>query len=185
MDHHNLTHWPLKAWCSHCTAARGKDDPHPSVAASRFDEPHAPVQMDYFYTSDPKDTTRSHWTCLVAVCTSTGAVWCSTVIGKGSSWGRYGLSSFGVWLREFGHVRDTSQTDGEPTIMEFAEAARKKANDAATLEIICHRVSPRDSHASNGAAERAVQTLRGFAKLYLHRIPSVCGELPADSPWWC
>jgi hypothetical protein len=47
-------------------------------------------------------------------------------------------------------------------------------------------VSPVGSHESNGGAERAVQTVRGLARVYLDALQAKtgCTEMPASSPWW-
>ena len=31
VDEHNVTHMPYRAWCRHCVAGRGKEDPHRRV----------------------------------------------------------------------------------------------------------------------------------------------------------
>jgi hypothetical protein len=47
-------------------------------------------------------------------------------------------------------------------------------------------VSPVGSHASNGGAERAVQMVRGLARVYLDSLRAKAGAktLDARSPWW-
>ena len=182
---HNLTHWPAKPWCPHCVAGRGRDEVHKSIAASRVDAVQALIMCDYMFTADPKQA-HDHLTGVVFSDTSGGGVWASIVPGKGSLLGTYGISSALSFLRETGHIKITLQVDGEPALIDFGTQVCKQANEKANIVHASLQVSPVASHASNGAAERAIGFRRGHSRVLLHVLATVIGEpISPTSPWWC
>ena len=95
------------------------------------------------------------------------------------------------WLRELGHSCFILLSEGEPALVAFRDAVREKflteaAAGASRVEHLSCRASPIGSHQPNGGAERAVQTLRGLARVYLDLLYSHTGTVTigAVSPWW-
>ena len=126
---------------------------------------------------------------MVAIGTSTGTLWASMVICKGATYGVYPTLAVTSWLRELGHIHITMQSDGEPAIQSVVDSIKARlasGNAGVTIDRVAVQTSPVDSHASNGAVERAVQTVRGFARTCMAGLERRCGqELPASSVWWC
>ena len=190
---HELTHLTYAPWCAECVAGRGHEDSH-RPTKGRVDAVQPLIALDYFFLGGDKKKgkdpdTGSTPVGMVAIDTSTGALWASMVIGKGATYGIYPTMAVTSWLRELGHLHITMQTDGEPAIQSIVDSIKAKLA-SGTAGVVIDRVavqaSPVDSHGSNGSVERAVQTVRGLARTYIKCLEKRCGqELPANSPWWC
>lgn len=99
--------------------------------------------------------------------TSTGAIHTNECIAKGPGCS-YTISASKTFLLELGHARVILQTDGEPAILSWAEeAVRRAIIGEGRAEMVSVQAAPRDSHASNGAAERSVALVRNQAKAFL------------------
>ena len=185
---HELTHLPAKPWCEHCIRGRGRDAVH-KATTERIDEVIPVIEMDYFYiTGAAGDGEKNSQTAIAAVCRSTGYLFASAVEEKGPKCA-YAVAAMVSWLKELGYAKCVLQSDGEPSLVAYRDAVRERyLKDAApgAVELVTCRVSPVGSHESNGGAERAVQTLRGLARVYLDSMQSKtgCEGLPAASPWW-
>ena len=145
--------------------------------------------MDYFFLGDGgkqrKVSDADIPTGVIATDTSTGAIWATMVPAKGLAAGAYAALSFNMWIKELGHLRITLQTDGEPAILEFAEGIAARAAQLERMAKINLQHSPVESHGSNGAAERSIQTIRGLAKVFLSVLGDRSGApLSNRSPWW-
>ena len=186
VEQHELTHLPAAPWCRACVAGRGREDAHRYSAHEKLDSLQPVIQFDYYYLTDERE--KHQQTCVVGVCTSTGALWTTQVVTKGAELSAYTVASAASWLRELGRLKLTLQTDGEPALVKFAESLSSRLaseeDDPGVTRAAC-QVSPKGSHQSNGAAERALQTLRGLARVYLRVIAERRGKpIELDDAWW-
>ena len=79
----------------------------------------------------------------------------------------------------------TIQTDGEPVLIGLAESSCKIMQKDSVGKRVSLQANPRDSHASNGPAERAVQTVRALARTYMSVLSGRVGkELGKNSVGW-
>ena len=202
---HELTHMPAKPWCEHCIRGRGRDEVHSKT--DHVDQVVPVIEMDYYYlTEKPEKPDRASasaaaasaavadeeeknsQTCLVAVCRSTGYLFSTVVTEKGPGCS-YAVAAMCSWLHELGHSRFILQSDGEPALVALRDAVRAKYLTSSAQGVVEHiscRVSPVGSHGSNGGAERAVQMVRGLARVYIDSVRAKTGAttLDAKSPWW-
>ena len=100
----------------------------------------------------------------IGVDSDTGLTFAAQVRQKGAK-DAYAVAGFARFLSNLGAARLTIQTDGEPGIVDLARAVQRKA----TVEVIT-RISPKGSHASNGGAGRAVQTIKGITRVLCEQI---------------
>jgi hypothetical protein len=92
------------------------------------------------------------------------------------------------FVAELGYARCVLQSDGEPSLVAYRDAAREKyLKDVAAgaVELSTCRASRVGSHESNGGAERAVQTLRGLARVYPGSTQSKTGCASRGISPWC
>ena len=87
-------------------------------------------------------------------------------------------------------MRFTLLTDGEPSIVAFAEAVKLRMAGLSGMEAgsISIQQAPRDSHQSNGGVERSVQTIRALARTYVSALSRKIGAdvAPNHACWaWC
>ena len=190
---HELSHLTYAPWCGDCVSGRGREDAH-RPTGGRVDAIQPLIALDYFFLGGDRrkgkdKATDSTPVGLAAIDTSNGALWGSMVIGKGAAFGTYPALALTSWLRELGHIHITLQTDGEPAIQSLVDLIRERlasGNAGVVIDRVAVQTSPVDSHASNGAVERSIQTLRGLARTYIAGLERRCGqELPANSVWWC
>ena len=159
---HELLHMPFAAWCPDCVLGRGRDAPH-QRDQHKLDAVRPILQMDYFFQGD--DETFADTPAIICVDTSAGAVFATQCTQKGSC--PYTLAALSSWVGELGHARIILQSDGEPAIMALAQKMRGKIAKDSETDQISLQAAPRGSHQSNGAAERAVQTVRGLMRTLL------------------
>ena len=96
---------------------------------------------------------------VIAADTATEVLWDTMTYAKGFFLGTNAVASFAACTNRIGHVLFTLQTDDE--------LASK-------------------THISHGAAERAIQTKRGFTRVCIRVLIEMSSQpcLPRDSPWW-
>eukprot|EP00435_Cladocopium_sp_Y103_P039764 s3333_g10.t1 len=97
---------------------------------------------------EPQGEDESNVPVLVILDERTGCVFAS-VVAKGAN--PHAINVVVEALRFTGRQKVLLHTDGEPSIRSLADAAAKQWNKEAQIQ-----VAPRDSHASNGAVERAI-----------------------------
>ena len=71
------------------------------------------------------------------------------------------------WVRDLGYERFCLHGDKEGVLQLLLEKVAKECRPEGQHWQILRQVSPTQSHQSNGAAEKAVSTLRGLAETYL------------------
>jgi len=138
------------------------------------------IQVDYFYAGADGVSQLA----LVAVCRSTGMTFACGCAAKGPSQA-YPVQALAAFLLEIGHHRMVLQTDGEPSIVALGRAVRDQVVSQGRAEQVTLQASPVGSHQSNGAAERAISTIRGLARVYLEALSNKTGlAIGAGSEWW-
>ena len=166
-DNHMITHLPFRNWCEFCMAGKIREDSHRRRTPG--DDKEVPrVSMDYCFLGRVLDNTKSEETTvaelkepteeaegimpvLVVTDERTGCVF-SSVVQKGVN--DHAVNVVVEALKFCGRQKAILQTDAEHSIKALAEASAVKYGKE-----VQHQTAPRESHASNGAAERAVLEL--------------------------
>ena len=178
VDLHNLTHAKYVNWCKHCVGGRRPNSHHKAQKSNR----RVPLFCaDYAYVRDEKD---------VELCTmAAGRLYPSKTLfatacdAKGAddpSVGR--LAQF---FREAGHSKIVYKTDQESSLKSFIEEALKKAGKAGDFEAFetVPEYSAVGESASNGRAERAVQTIEDQLRTLKSGLEErIGGRIPSTHP---
>ena len=171
-----LTHLPLRSWCDHCMKGKVREDGHFKRNPSSNPSEVPRVSMDYCYLgrvlksvgqdnpSEDKiedlkkaqDEEEGTVPVLVITDEKTGCVFAGAV-AKGVN--TYAVHLVTEALKFTGRQKVILLTDAEHSIRALAEAAAKEWGGECQLQ-----VAPRESHASNGAAERAILELARQAR---------------------
>ena len=155
---HELTHLPAMPWCAECIKGRGKDAPHHDRQNHSIDAPRPTIELDYGYLTEQGAEgvgSEPAQPGLYAVDRASTATFATAVTTKGPQCA-YAVAAFASWIRELGHARVIVQTDGEPALVAFANAARDRIIADGIVDQLSTQVSPVGSHQSNGGAERSV-----------------------------
>ena len=185
---HRLTHIPYARWCSACVKTRARGDKH----GSRKEVDRTPVvQVDFFFTTvDPdgrpeEEELPEHPCSLVAIDVDTRMVLAVPGPNKGGiALKRYveELLRFTIALHDEEHI--VLRSDGEPSIKAVVRATAEAR--ASLGRRTTQRTTPTGDHQANGAAERAVQTVRRLGNTLVEDIEETYGKLPvgADLRLW-
>ena len=151
--HLGLTHLPYQPWCSVCVRARGRENRH--VPRSQ-NQPGTPViQCDYCFLKTEEDTPMV--TVLLAIDTVYKQMFAIPPEKKGNG-DPFASRSLAAFARYVGHPKVIIQGDSEHALLAVIHDA------CALLTAATPRTSPVNSKGSNGAAERAVQSVEGMAR---------------------
>ena len=185
---HMLTHLPLRSWCDHCMKGKVREDGHFKRNPSSNPSEVPRVSMDYCYLgrvvksvgqdipSEDKiedlktaqDEEEGTVPVLVITDEKTGCVFAGAV-AKGVN--MYSVHVVTEALKFTGRQKVILLTDAEHSIRALAEAAANEWGGECQLQ-----VAPRESHASNGAAERAILELARQARTVVsgleHHFPN-------------
>ena len=173
---HMLTHLPLRSWCDHCMKGKIREDGHFKRTPGSNPSEVPRVSMDYCYLGrvlkpvgrdnpiedkiedlrTAQDEDEGTVPVLVITDEKTGCVFAGAV-AKGVN--AYALHLVTEALKFTGRQKVILLTDAEHSIRALAEAAAKEWGKECQLQ-----VAPRESHASNGAAERAILELARQAR---------------------
>ena len=179
---HRLTHVPFAPWCEACVKTRSRDDHH---RKNTHDNATPVVQVDFYYTKvDPESraqpSAHQEATNLIAVDLQTRMVLSVPGPDKGPGMLRQAaeeLTRFTVGL----HGEDTiiMQSDGEPSVKALVRstAAARQRLGRRTQQ----RTTPVGVHEANGAAERAIQTVRRLGNTFVEEFESKRGKLSVGS----
>ena len=161
---HLLTHLPYQDWCMQCVMNRAREDARPNEArGDRRDRGKQVISFDYGFTfTEGAGEERQLGTALYAADSETKAVMCIPVVAKGSA----SLSRVTEELLRFTmSVANANpvilQADGEPAtkqVMRAVQHARAALGMATEI-----RATGAGQHASNGQAEKTVQSVRKLA----------------------
>lgn len=158
---HEVSHWPYRSWCPYCVMGRGRDKAHRRRDGS---EPRRPqVVADYCFMSrgDRAEAERAGARpVLVVKEVSDGPVLALAVPRKGGD-AAWVARRCARWLDNLGHKRITIKTDQEPSIEAWAQSVRKAAGEGTEIAL---ETSPVGESQANGAAEQAVQEVKGLIR---------------------
>ncbi|CAJ1425309.1 unnamed protein product [Effrenium voratum] len=176
---HDLTHVPYQSWCEVCTMSRGKEDKFAGISDEQAERPRPVVQLDFGYgrtapagndgeatgavqaeEDDPSELGKM----LVATDSHTKSLIAVAVSGKGAQSLRQCTEAIVRHSMQLGFGGLVVQADGEPStkqLLKSVQEARRRLGLSTEI-----RLSGTDQHQSNGAAERAIQTIRRLANTY-------------------
>ena len=158
---HEVSHWPYRSWCPYCVMGRGRDKAHRRRDGS---EPRRPqVVADYCFMSRgdrAEAESAGAKPVLVVKEVSDGPVLAIATPKKGGdvAWVARRCAR---WLDNLGHKRITIKTDQEPSIEAWAQSVRKAAGEGTEIAL---ETSPVGESQANGAAEQAVQEVKGLIR---------------------
>ena len=159
---HELTHLPYTPWCESCVRGRGKDLPHRKV------EPPEKILLpmvclDWFVAASSDEAGRkSEGTTdvLLMIDAETGYVAAIPAKSKGAENHPHLVDMAEKILHLMRHEKVKLRSDGEPTIKSLVQKIKDRWSQKHTTLV---EETPLYSSASNGRAERAVQTVRRLA----------------------
>ena len=99
--------------------------------------------------------------------TSSGAIHATMVLDSKKMDMLYVVAGTAKWVRDLGYERFFLHGDKEGVLQLLLDKVAKECRPAGQDWQILRQVSPTQSHQSNGAAEKAVSTVRGLAGTYL------------------
>ena len=181
---HNLTHVPFKNWCPHCVACRSRGDSHQQGGESHASSGGFPcVAFDLFYAKisgseyhflDKLDgDDREVLTVLSVVDRSTGMVRGIPLPSKGHEGLVHAAKEVISFVSYLGYQTIQVRSDNEPA-MESLVTMVVQARSKVGLRTIAKPSQPYE-HATNGAAEQAIQTLRDLATTLLEQVKTKSG----------
>ena len=153
IEQHNMTHLPYRSWCPHCIRGKGKTMEHRRAAR---DKSMREIHVDYCFMGMKGDVATK---CIVvAKDYDTKNLMVSVVPVKGTSH-EFPAKRICAFIRELGlEGHDVVlRSDQEPALQDLLREVGKTRLPAKTF----YEVSPVGSSASNGVAERGVQTVEG------------------------
>ncbi|CAE7038143.1 unnamed protein product, partial [Symbiodinium sp. CCMP2592] len=164
-DEHMLTHLPMRSWCDHCMHGKVREDAHSAREPSGRASEVARISLDYCFLGRalkgpvssveevkvPQDEKDGLLPILVIVDEKSGCVF-SGVVAKGVN--PYATGLVTEALKFCGRQKVIMMSDAEHSIRALAESAAKSWTGS-----VQHQTAPKGSHASNGAAERAILEL--------------------------
>ena len=165
---HNAVHAPFAPWCEHCVAFKSRDDAHRPASSDRS----VPViSFDFgFSNRSEADGPHEKLTFLCIHDAQTGWREALPVPGKAGIHDRINVTSYLAaeicrLLSLLSYPAVVLQTDPEPTCLKLRDEVRRMRSQMGLKTSV--RQTPEQSHASNGGAEVAVQTLRQQANTLL------------------
>ena len=180
---HNLTHLQYASWCPHCLACRRPNSSHHSSKTKA--ERYIPVFVsDYAFIRKPDEDLL---TCLIGRLYPSRAVFSSACDVKGQDDSVVGrLAEF---FKNSGVTKLVYKSDQEPAIKSVIEAALTqigRAGDPRVDEEVMQLVPEHSAvgeSASNGRAERTVQSVEDMIRTYLHALESrLKVKIPSGHP---
>ena len=161
VEEHKLTHLPFRSWCRHCVHGRGVEAAHRKL--DREESQVNEVHCDFMFLG-PRDEPGETIPCFVMREVSTRMTLSAPVPSK--STGTFVASRTMAFLEEIGckHMDLVVKSDQEPAIQAIVdEVGRRRAAIGAGRFVVEH--SPVGASASNGVAERAIQSVQGQVRV--------------------
>ena len=180
----NLTHLPFQPWCEHCVATRAKEDPRKQAVtkATSSDDSSKPwLSSDFCYTSasncaDPPAVA-------LVMTDNWSKAFLSVPVKK-----RGGQASIAHMVEGIVHFRTQLgyssiclKADNEGSRKAVKEQVQKKRGALGLSTTLADSVP--HAHETNGAAERAIQTVRRLANTFLDSVRSKAKiDIPHSHP---
>ena len=185
-DDHVKTHVPFRAWCPHCVRGRARNAPH---AVIHRDADSLPViSFDYCdlgnrempEVEDGVNDDNGPTPVLVMHDSIAKSVFAHAVPHKGTQHegAEFAVQAVAADIESLGYKRIIVRGDQEPSLLAFLRRVRHYVKCDCVPEL-----SAVGEPQSNGAAERAVQTIKGLCRTLRDALESnIKGPVPADSP---
>ena len=155
-----------------CVESQKHDSPHREQ--SKIDAVVPQLQFDYEFMGDGDPLQIACF--LVGTDTSSGAIHSTMVPDSKKMVMPYVVAATAKWVRDLAYERFCLHGDNEGVLQLLLDKVAKECRPEGQDRQILRQVSPTQSHQSNGAAEKAVSTVRGLAETYLavikDKIPS-------------
>ena len=193
-ERHELTHTPFRPWCEFCVMGRGRNQDHQKKHdADKREEQETQVprmSCDYFLSQQDEDAKINPM--VVMIDDSFGVKYARVVEHKGTT-GEIGASmdwlvmDMSSELKSWGHGGGPDghiiiKSDGESSIKSVVAALARYHGGRVVPEL-----SAKGESQSNGRAEEAGKTVRGFArilKFQLERNAGVSVDELGDVALW-
>ena len=173
VDTHNLTHLPNRSWCLHCVRGNGKTMDHRRTGRDKL---IPEIHVDCCSMGSKIDVATKCF--VVAKDYSSKSVMASVVPVKGSS-NEFPAKRINAFIREIGlEGQDlVLRRDQEPALQDLLAEVGRRRIPAKTF----YEVSPVGSSASNGVAERGVQTVEGQIRVLKDAFKTRVGaQIPSN-----
>ena len=177
VQQHSITHMPYASWCKSCVAGRSVSDRCERVDRSGRDaDGEVVLQFDYGFWSSR---------CfLVGVCSKTGKLLGRTVTRKGPA--QDAVKVVMNFVKDLGHVKTSMQCDAESALKALLSQVQmemcRQSDDAGGVRQVRVRTTNGHSSNSNGMAERAIRTVKGLVRTFVHDIQERLQE--GVAPTW-
>ena len=179
---HNLTHLPYASWCPHCVAARRNNTHH--LLQKSADRPIPLFVADYCFVKDVHDEELT--TCLVGRLYPSRALFSVVVDSKGID--EHAVERLCAFLKDSGVTKLVYKCDQESSLKKLIEESLRRSGRAGEFfneelhQVIAEHSAVGES-ASNGRAERAVQTFEDMLRTYKSALEArIRSRLTSDGP---
>ena len=176
---HDLTHITYRSWCPHCVAGRRPSDQHRSQSRSSRSVPLFCSDFAFLRDAQDEDLTPV----LVGRLYPSRALFATVCDAK--SHDDAATRRLANFLKESGIPRLVYKSDQESSLKLMVENALARIGKSGTFEAYeaVPEYSAVGSSASNGRAERAVQTIEDQIRTLKSALESrMKARLPSDSP---
>ena len=181
---HNLTHVPYKSWCPQCISSRSRRDRHDQGGENHASPGGFPcISFDFWYTKisgkeyhfmeRAPENDKEVLTMLSVVDRSTGMIRGVSLPSKGQESLVHAAKEILSFIAYLGYQTVEVRADNEPA-MESLVTMVVQARSKIGLRTICKPSQPYE-HATNGAAEQAIQTLRDLGTTLLEQVKAKAG----------
>ena len=165
IDLHNMTHFPYRSWCPHCTRGHAQADHHQRIGKEDQDIPV--VSVDYFWLKDnekkekdkkgdegEKDEKKSEGENPIVAIYDRKSEWIAARVIKAKGKEEVAVRRVADEIRKLGYKRLILKSDQERAEITLKEGVRRELMGEVIFE-----ESPVGEHASNGEIESAIKRL--------------------------
>ena len=180
---HELTHLPFKSWCGHCVSSRSRRDAHHQDGEKHDADGGDPIiAFDLFYTDvsgdeldfmRQKPVAKDAMTVLIVVDKSTGMCRAMPLPSKGEESLVHGAKEILGFISYLGYQSVGIRGDNEPAAQALTRMVCQSRCKLG-LKTVARPSQPYE-HATNAAAEQAVQGIRDLGTTLLQQLKEKSG----------
>ena len=178
---HSYVHYPYEAWCEYCVMHKARQDAHHDEHHETA--AHSVISFDFGYCSRQPDGS-DKITVLFARDRATGLIHALPTPAKGGRYMSYLTTELTRFIAWTGHQRVGLRCDNEPATLGLLDSVRRACRQLC-ISTIAEPVAP-GNHQGNGAAERAVQSVRNQAGIFVSQLERLevrqKGKLHSSAP---